>query len=78
MRLRTVRKGHLVFKVLAPNCVDTMQTSALAFYLTEFSAMAGVAWLVAQPLWLRWQRSRLRAGVFPAACLLYTSDAADE
>jgi Mlc titration factor MtfA (ptsG expression regulator) len=44
-----------------------MQTSALAFYSVVAAATAGVAGLVVQPLWLRWQRSRLRAGAFPAA-----------
>jgi Mlc titration factor MtfA (ptsG expression regulator) len=29
--------------------------------------MVAVVWLMAQPLWTRWQRARLRAGVFPAA-----------
>ena len=44
-----------------------MQTSALAFYSLVTCALAAVAWLMTQPLWQRWQRSRLRAGVFPAA-----------
>jgi Mlc titration factor MtfA (ptsG expression regulator) len=44
-----------------------MQTSALAFYSLVVCAMAAAAWLMAQPLWQRWHRSRLRAGVFPAA-----------
>ena len=44
-----------------------MQTSALAFYSVVACSLAAVAWLMAQPLWRRWQRSRLRAGVFPAA-----------
>ena len=29
--------------------------------------MVAVVWLMAQPLWARWQRARLRTGVFPAA-----------
>ena len=44
-----------------------MQTSALAFYSVVAFALVAVVWLMAQPLWLHWQRSRLRAGVFPAA-----------
>jgi Mlc titration factor MtfA (ptsG expression regulator) len=44
-----------------------MQTSALAFYSLVVSALAAALWLIAQPLWRRWQRRRLRAGVFPAA-----------
>ncbi len=44
-----------------------MQTSALAFYSLVVCALAAVVWLMVQPLWRRWQRSRLRAGVFPAA-----------
>jgi Mlc titration factor MtfA (ptsG expression regulator) len=44
-----------------------MQTSALAFYSLVVSATVAVAWLLAQPLWQRWQRGRLRAGAFPAA-----------
>jgi MtfA peptidase len=44
-----------------------MQTSALAFYSLVACAVAVVVWLLLQPLWLRWRRSRVRAGVFPAA-----------
>jgi Mlc titration factor MtfA (ptsG expression regulator) len=44
-----------------------MQTSALAFYSLVVCALVAVAWLMAQPMWQRWQRRRLRAGVFPAA-----------
>ncbi len=44
-----------------------MQTSALAFYSLVVCALAAVVWLMAQPLWRRWHRSRLRGGVFPAA-----------
>ena len=44
-----------------------MQTSALAFYSVVACAVAAVVWLMAQPLWRRWQRGRLRAGVFPSA-----------
>lgn len=44
-----------------------MQTSALAFYSVVACALAAVVWLTAQPLRQRWQRARLRAGVFPAA-----------
>ena len=44
-----------------------MQTSALAFYSLVTCALAAVAWLMTQPLLQRWQRSRQRAGVFPAA-----------
>jgi Mlc titration factor MtfA (ptsG expression regulator) len=44
-----------------------MQTSAVAFYSLVACALAAVAWLMAQPVWRRLQRSRLRAGVFPAA-----------
>jgi Mlc titration factor MtfA (ptsG expression regulator) len=44
-----------------------MQTSALAFYSLVVCATFGVVWLLAQPLWQRWQRGRLRAGAFPAA-----------
>jgi Mlc titration factor MtfA (ptsG expression regulator) len=43
-----------------------MQTSALAFYSLVASALAGVAWLMTGPLWQRWRRNRLRAGVFPS------------
>ena len=43
-----------------------MQTSALAFYSLVACALGAIVWLLAQPLWLRWRRSRLRAGVFPA------------
>jgi Mlc titration factor MtfA (ptsG expression regulator) len=44
-----------------------MQTSAVAFYSLVACASVAVAWLMAQPLWQRWRRGRLRAGVFPAA-----------
>ena len=44
-----------------------MQTSALAFYSLVTCSVAGVLGLLAQPLWLRWRRSRVRAGLFPAA-----------
>lgn len=44
-----------------------METSALAFYSLVFFASAAVLWLMLQPLWQRWRRARLRAGVFPAA-----------
>lgn len=44
-----------------------MQTSALAFYSLVACAAVAVAWLLAQPLWQRWRRARLRAGVFPSA-----------
>ena len=44
-----------------------MQTSALAFYSVVLCALYAVVWLMAQPLWLRWQRHRLRSGVFPPA-----------
>jgi Mlc titration factor MtfA (ptsG expression regulator) len=44
-----------------------MQTSALAFYSLVVCALCGAGWFAAQPLWLRWRRSRLRQGVFPAA-----------
>ncbi len=44
-----------------------MQTSALAFYSLVTCSLAAVAWLMTQPLLQRWQRSRQRAGVFPAA-----------
>ena len=44
-----------------------MQTSALTFYSLVACASAAVVWLMAQPLWQRWRRSRLRGGVFPAA-----------
>ncbi len=44
-----------------------MQASALAFYSLVFFALAAVTWLVTQPLWKRWHRSRLRAKVFPSA-----------
>lgn len=44
-----------------------MQTSALAFYSVVAMALCAVLWLVAQPLWLRWRRSRVRQRVFPAA-----------
>jgi Mlc titration factor MtfA (ptsG expression regulator) len=43
-----------------------MQTSALAFYSLVACALCAVLWLAGQPLWLRWRRSRLRQGVFPA------------
>lgn len=42
-----------------------MDTSALAFYSLVACALGGVLWLLAQPLYQRWRRSRLRAGVFP-------------
>jgi Mlc titration factor MtfA (ptsG expression regulator) len=45
----------------------SMQTSALAFYSLVICALCGAGWLAAQPLWLRWRRSRLRRAVFPAA-----------
>jgi Mlc titration factor MtfA (ptsG expression regulator) len=44
-----------------------MQTSAIAFYSLVACAAAGVLGMLAQPLWLRWRRSRLRAGLFPTA-----------
>jgi Mlc titration factor MtfA (ptsG expression regulator) len=44
-----------------------MQTSALAFYSLVAMALSAVLWLAGQPLWLRWHRSRVRRGVFPAA-----------
>ncbi len=44
-----------------------MQTSAMAFYALVACAVVAVVWLMTQPLWTRWRRSRLRAGVFPAA-----------
>lgn len=44
-----------------------MQTSTLAFYSVVASALLVVIWLLAQPLWLRWRRSRVRASVFPPA-----------
>jgi len=44
-----------------------MQTSALAFYSVVAMAVFAVLWLMAQPLWLRWRRSRVRRGVFPSA-----------
>ena len=52
---------------LAPNCDVTMQSSALAFYSLVVCASVAVAWLLAQPLWLRWRRGRVRAGLFPSA-----------
>lgn len=39
----------------------------MAFYALVACAVIAVVWLAAQPLWTRWHRSRLRAGVFPAA-----------
>ena len=44
-----------------------MQTSAVAFYSLVVCALTTVVWLMAQPLWQRWRRSRLRGGVFPTA-----------
>jgi Mlc titration factor MtfA (ptsG expression regulator) len=44
-----------------------MQTSAVTFYTLVACAVATVAWLLAQPLWLRWHRGRMRGRVFPTA-----------
>ncbi len=52
------RRAHLQAK---------METSALAFYSLVACATVAVACLLAQPLWQRWRRVRLRAGVFPTA-----------
>lgn len=57
----------LVFTPMAPNCIHSMQTSALAFYSLVAMALIAVVWLAGQPLWLRWRRSRLRRAAFPAA-----------
>ena len=49
-----------------PTCDSIMQSSALAFYSVVACALLVVVWLMLQPVWRHWQRSRVRAGPFPA------------